>query len=528
MVEDFETIILQNSVNNSSYTSAALKLKPDFFENTARKTIFTVIQDYIKKYEEPPSFRILKSEIVKLKLDETSLKNIAVELLSIGSHQESNIAWLHTETEEWGRYRSMVLALNAGRNIVNGEDKRPLTALIDVIEQGLSFTLLSRVGHSYWDDFEVQADYYHSPESKYPFDIDTMNKLTRGGVTPATLNIVLGGIGFGKTTWLINMASAYNLQGRNVLYVSAEQRDKDIVSRIDVRLLGMTTDQILAMSKEEYIARLQKQTSVMHGGLYVVSVPTGSCTARDLKTIVKEYKIKFGITIDVIVADYIGIFKSYALPDTARSNSNLYGKTVAEEFRALGEDLNVPIWTGSQLNRDGQEGSNDISMKNVADSIGIMATADLAIIGYQTNEMIPLNMVKVKVIKNRYNNRNKIREFYLKLDNDLQLFSDASLEDIQRLGDVDVLSVDNMNRTSSGFGSGSNSSPSVKIPEPTQLFRNLNSIGNGSASTSSKINVSSLPSKTINLQKPTEDITDPIDSLDDIITQSIADMIKEL
>jgi hypothetical protein len=190
-----------------------------------------------------------------------------------------------------------------------------------------------------------------------------------------------------------------------------------------------------------------------------------------VKRVIYDYKAVYGITIDMLVIDYLGVFKSHTIPINQRHNSNIYGTAVAEEFRAVCHEFDIPGWTAAQLNREGQDTSEDLSMKHIADAIGIMATADFAIAGFQTPQMIQQKTVKCKILKNRYMSRTKIPEVLLGLDNDFQTFYDVDASKMSINVDVSVLN--SLSQQSTKFGVNSDKNPNVKIP---QQIRNPNDI----------------------------------------------------
>ena len=118
--EDIELVILQNALNNPAFSNTVSKLKPDFFTTTSRRNLYEIINSHIITYNEAPSFTILKQEVINRGVDEHSIKQIAKDLKYIQSGLETNIEWLKSQTEIWGKSRSGILGLNKARDIMNG------------------------------------------------------------------------------------------------------------------------------------------------------------------------------------------------------------------------------------------------------------------------------------------------------------------------------------------------------------------------------------------------------------------------
>jgi hypothetical protein len=453
--QDIELIILQNGLNNKEFTNVIPKLKKELFTTIARQNIFEILNSHIIKYNEAPSFTILKQEILSKGVDEHLIKEIATDFVTIQRGFETNIDWLIDQTEKWGKQRSGVIGINNARDVLNGETDLPDTAIIDILTDAIAFTLNDEMGHSYFNDAEAQYDYYHDSKFRYPCDIEEINAITQGGITANTLNIFLAGINVGKTTFLINMASSFMLRGHNVLYISAEMSSESIRERIDVRLLRCPSDNLRKLSKEDYLSKIKTIQDGTTGGLFIENYAPRSATTLDIKRLIIDYRLKFGIEIEMLIVDYIGIVKSYRLPNKSMSNSNIYGTAVAEELRGLGKEMKFPIWSAAQLNRDGQDGAEDIGMKNIADSIGIMSTCDLALVGLQPPQLQAEGLMKVVNLKNRYSNRTKIKDFVLGVNNDIQFIystnkgqqfmNSSGIDELKRIKESqDVLSNDSL------------------------------------------------------------------------------------
>ena len=74
---------------------------------------------------------------------------------------------------------------------------------------------------------------------RFHFDIELLNKITKGGLTNKSLNIALAGTGVGKSLFMCHVAAAALMQGKNVLYITAEMAEEKIAERIDANLLNV-------------------------------------------------------------------------------------------------------------------------------------------------------------------------------------------------------------------------------------------------------------------------------------------------
>jgi hypothetical protein len=96
-------------------------------------------------------------------------------------------------------------------------------------------------------------------------------------------------------------------------------------------------------------------------------------------------------------------------------NSYTYVKMISEELRGLAGEFNLPLWTATQVNREGFK-SSDFGMENTSESFGLPATADLFLAIIQSEQMKALNQITIKQLKNRYNSIDINSKFVLGID----------------------------------------------------------------------------------------------------------------
>ena len=106
-----------------------------------------------------------------------------------------------------------------------------------------------------------------------------------------------------------------------------------------------------------------------------------------------------GIKIDLAVVDYADILRPMEKDKNANSYSEMGG--IYEELRTVAGELQIPIWTASQTNREGS--SQDIvEAHNISDSYRKIMTADFILsMSRKTNDKAN-NTARFHVIKNRF------------------------------------------------------------------------------------------------------------------------------
>ena len=109
------------------------------------------------------------------------------------------------------------------------------------------------------------------------------------------------------------------------------------------------------------------------GRLIIKHYPTGQASCHTLRSHIEKMSIK-GFIPDMLVVDYSGIMRSSDRNDLLR----LELKKVCEELRSMAEDLDVPIWTAIQSNKEGST-SDVIDLTNLAESYSQAHVADFVL-----------------------------------------------------------------------------------------------------------------------------------------------------
>jgi hypothetical protein len=101
----------------------------------------------------------------------------------------------------------------------------------------------------------------------------------------------------------------------------------------------------------------------------------------------------------MIIVDYADILR----PITSERNSNSYAEagSIYEELRMIAGELQIPVWTASQGNRNSSE-EEIITASSVADSYRKIMTADFVLSLSRRMEDKVANTARFHVIKNRF------------------------------------------------------------------------------------------------------------------------------
>ena len=413
-----ELTILKNLVHNEDFARKTLPfLKEDYFSDSSERQVFKRISDFMTKYNSRPTREAIGIEIESSSnLSEEEHKRSMELVRNLVEPEPVTMDWLLESTESFCQERAVYNAVMDSISILDGKDKnRTKNSIPEILSEALGVSFDSHIGHDFIEDFENRYDYYHRVEEKLPFDLELMNKITRGGLSRKSLNIILAGTGVGKTLAMCHFAAANLAMGKNVLYITMEMAEEKIAERIDVNLLNIASEDIQKLPRELYenkIARLKAKTT---GKLIIKEYPTASAHAGHFRHVLNELNLKRNFVPDIIYIDYLNICCSSRVKAGANVNSYTYIKSIAEELRGLAVERNLPIVSATQTTRSGYTNS-DPGLEDTSESFGLPATADFMIALVRSEDMDERGQLMVKQLKNRYSDPADLRKFVVGID----------------------------------------------------------------------------------------------------------------
>ena len=411
-----KTIISSLTTNETFLRKVIPFIKEEYFQGGIEKEIFIEIDKYVTEYSNSPSKEALIIGINKRNnLNDGTYKEIISYINEI-TPNDIDIDFLINETEQFCKDRSVYNAVLKSISIIDGKEKNITPdALPDILSEALSVSFDSNVGHDYYDSADDRYDFYHREEERIPFDIDILNKITKGGLPNKSLLCYLGATGTGKSLVMCHQAAAAMSIGKNVLYITLEMSEERIAERIDANLMDVDISNIEKLNKSEFKSKIEKVKSKCHGKLIIKEYPTSSAHTGHFEHLLSELKIKKSFKPDIIFVDYINICASKRYKAGSNHNSYTIIKSIAEELRGMAVMENCPIVTATQVNRSGM-GDADIDLTNTSESIGLPATVDLMLALISTEDLEGMNQIMIKQLKNRYNDVSYFKKFVVGID----------------------------------------------------------------------------------------------------------------
>ena len=413
-----ETLILSNLIYNESYCRKVMPfLQKEYFQVRKESILYDIVQSYFQKYNSLPSLDIIKMAVSETGgITQVEQEDILEYVDEFKVESVDSEDWLADQTETFCSERAIHNAILTSVDILGGENKQfDKGAIPKLLSDALAVSFDTHIGHDYVNDSEDRFEYYHRIEKKVPFDMDSFNKITRGGFSTKTLNILLAGTGVGKSLAMCSFAASNLSMGFKVLYITLEMSEERIAERIDANLLQTNVGDLESLLKASYDRKIERMKESVKGQLMIKEYPTASANVTHFRSLIDELKMKKNFTPDIIYLDYLNIASSSRVRMGNSINSYTYVKSIAEELRGLAVEYNIPVMTATQTNRTGFVNS-DVDLGDTSESFGLPMTADMMFAIMTSDEMQENGQFMVKQLKNRYVDPTFMKRFLVGVD----------------------------------------------------------------------------------------------------------------
>ena len=338
------------------------------------------LKDYVEEHNALPTFDMINAAT------DVNLKNP-------GQLQENHYDWLLQEFETFSRHKALEKAILDSADLLEKGEYGPVE---DLVKKAVQIGLQKDLGTDYFADPRARLEAIKDKNGQVSTGWPALDKKLFGGFNRGELNIFAGGSGSGKSLFLANMGVNWCLAGMNVLYLTFELSENLVSMRLD----SMTTD-IPSRDVFKSIDDVEMKVKMIGkkaGAFQVKYMPTGK-NANDIRAYLKEYEIKTGRKVDVLLIDYLDLMSPIGQKISAE-NLFVKDKYVSEELRNLAMELNCIFVTASQLNRSSVE-EIEFDHSHISGGISKINTADNLIGIFTSRAMRDRGRYQIQLVKTR-------------------------------------------------------------------------------------------------------------------------------
>src|SRR5210317_117570 len=293
------------------------------------------VKNYVEEHNALPTFDMVNAAT------DTNLKHP-------GDLAENHYDWLLQDFETFSKHKALEAAILKSADLLeNGEYGR----CEELVKQAVQIGLQKDLGTDYFADPRSRLEAIKDKNGQVSTGWPSLDKKLFGGFNRGELNIFAGGSGSGKSLFMANMGVNWCHAGMNVMYLTFELSENLVSMRLDAMTSEIPSRDIFKSIDD--VEMKVKMIGKKSGAFQVKYMPTGK-NANDVRAYLKEYEIKTGRKVDVLLIDYLELMHPIGQKISAE-NLFVKDKYVSEELRNLAMELNCIFVTASQLNRSSVE-----------------------------------------------------------------------------------------------------------------------------------------------------------------------------
>jgi len=338
------------------------------------------LKDYVEEHNALPTFDMVNAAT------DGNLKDP-------GTLQENHYDWLLQEFETFSRHKALEKAILDSADLLEKGEYGPVE---DLVKKAVQIGLQKDLGTDYFADPRARLEAIKDKNGQVSTGWPSLDKKLFGGFNRGELNIFAGGSGSGKSLFMANLGVNWCLQGMNVMYLTFELSENLVSMRLDSMTSEIPSRDVFKSIDD--VEMKVKMIGKKAGAFQVKYMPTGK-NANDVRAYLKEYEIKTGKKVDVLLIDYLDLMHPIGQKISAE-NLFVKDKYVSEELRNLAMELNCIFVTASQLNRSSVE-EIEFDHSHISGGISKINTADNLIGIFTSRAMRERGRYQIQLMKTR-------------------------------------------------------------------------------------------------------------------------------
>ena len=382
----FQVKVLSSLLNHKEFlTNVHDILDESHFTNQAHKWIVTNILSYYAKYHTTPTPEVLKSEYEKVTNDVLKV-SIKEQLREAYKQVDTDSEYIEGEFSAFCKNQQLKKALLNSVDLLQAQDYDSIRAIID---SALKAGADKNLGHEYVKD--IEARYRNEQRITVPTPWDEFNELLQGGLGNGDFGLMFGGPGAGKSWSLVALAGHAVKMGFNVVYYTLELGEDYVGRRFDAYFTQIPANEI-TFHKDKVEAVMTK----IPGNLIIKGFSPGKASISSIESHIQKCT-DLGTKPDLIVIDYVDLLRSKRVSRERKEEiDDIYTST-----KGLARELNIPVWSASQVNRQGAQ-DEVIEGHKAAGSYDKMMITDFAASISRRAKDKQTGIGRFHIMKNRY------------------------------------------------------------------------------------------------------------------------------
>ena len=334
----FQIKVISSLLTHKEYlTNIHDIISEEYWDNQAQKWIIKEILNYYDKYHTTPSMDVLKIEMKRIDNEVLAL-SIKEQLKLAYEASDEDLEYVREEFSKFCKNQQLKKALLNSVDLLKAGDFDGIKYLV---ESALKAGQDKNVGHEYNKD--IESRFREDSRTTIATPWDKVNDVLQGGLGNGDFGLIFGNPGGGKSWSLVALGGHAVKMGFNVLHYTLELGEAYVGRRYDAFFSNISVDQIL-----KHRGKIEKLLPEIPGELIIKEFPTGRATVSTIESHIRKVT-DLGVKPDLVIIDYVDLLS------TKKRTSDRKGEIddIYTSTKGLARELDIPIWSVSQVNRAG-------------------------------------------------------------------------------------------------------------------------------------------------------------------------------
>jgi len=360
-------------------------ISEEYFENQAQKWAIKEVLNYYDKYHTTPSLDILKVELQKVD-NEVLQISIKEQLKLAFVTSDEDLEYVQEEFTNFCKNQQLKKALMSSVDLLKAGDFDGIRFIVD---NALKAGQDKNIGHEYVKD--IESRYRENSRETIPTPWPRINDLLQGGLGNGDFGLIFGNPGGGKSWSLVALGGHAVRLGYNVLHYTLELGEDYVGKRYDAFFTKIPVNKV-----DSHRDKVEEIIPQLPGKLIIKEYPTGKATISTIESHIAK-ATSMGSKPDLVIIDYVDLLSSRKKNRERKDEiDDIYTST-----KGLARQLNIPIWSVSQVNRAGAN-DNVIQGDKAAGSYDKIMITDFCMSLSRKKEDKVNNTGRFHLMKNRY------------------------------------------------------------------------------------------------------------------------------
>lgn len=370
--KNFQEKIIQALLTDTLWAQQMMEvMRPEYFELKYLRYLFERYSSYYAKYKTFPTIRLLVT-IVKDDLKSGNDEILCQQIVEYLHRTKTNpdigdLQYVKDRSLDFCKKQALKEALVDAVELIATEKYE---SVVERMKKAVVLGEAPSAGHDFFEDMETRFVKINRLACPTGISVLDEKNVLNGGLGRGEFGVVVANTGVGKSHVLVQLGANALRLGKNVLHYTFELSETAVALRYDSNLTGIASHDIVD-NKEDVIAHYEDNDE--YGRLIIKEYPTNYASSITLRNHIDKLTLK-GFKPGVILIDYADIMRSTRQYDSLRHELKL----IYEELRCLAGELNIPIWTASQANKEASN-SEVVGLENMSEAYGKAMVCDFVL-----------------------------------------------------------------------------------------------------------------------------------------------------